>query len=235
MATSYATLATRSSASPCDVVSTTAMRSPASTIARSVACSSGASGVVACDCVVLGPPADARRDRADHAGREPGGLEGRNGEIGRRRLAVGAGDADHRQLVRRIAVPPRGGTGQRRSRGGDHELRPRRPRAAAARRSRPPRLPRSAAGTKSWPSACCPGMATKSIARAEPGASRASRPSRRRWPDRPRRPPGRRDACRAACPPPRGARTSPSSRRRSGWPVIAEGRAPPAPSSRPSA
>ena len=75
------------------------------------------------DCVVLGPPADARRDRADHAGREPGGLEGRNGEIGRRRLAVGAGDADHRQLVRRIAVPPRGGTGQRGSRGGDHELR----------------------------------------------------------------------------------------------------------------
>ena len=123
MATSYATLATRSSASPCDVVSTTAMRSPASAIARSVACSSGASGVVACTAWSSVRPPIARRDRADHAGPEPGGLEGRNGEIGRRRLAVGAGDADDRQLVRRIAVPPRGGTGQRRSRRGDHELR----------------------------------------------------------------------------------------------------------------
>ncbi len=47
MAASYATPATRSAARPCDVVSTTAHRSPAFAIARSRRCISGASGVVA--------------------------------------------------------------------------------------------------------------------------------------------------------------------------------------------
>ena len=171
-----------------------AASSPASTIARSVAWSSGASGVVACSALALVAPADPRRDRPDHArstGRPP---------RARRRpgttvvvLPSVPVIPTTAELVARVAVPP----GRRVGEGGraavDDELRQRRRRAAAARRSRrrrPPRRPRS---TKSWPSTCCAGDGDEQRRRARPPRvvghaadrdrrerRRADRPCRRR-------------------------------------------------------
>ena len=60
--------------------------------------------------------ADAVADRADAPALDAGRLEDRGEHVGRGRLAVGAGDADQRQLLARIAVERRGELGQRRAR-----------------------------------------------------------------------------------------------------------------------
>ena len=70
---------------------------------------SGASGVVACASFGLLDAADPGRDRADHPGPDAGRLERGDREERGRRLAVRAGDPDDRELVARVAVPPRGG------------------------------------------------------------------------------------------------------------------------------
>ncbi len=77
--------------------------------------------------VVLGAAADTGRDRADHPGGEPGGLERGDREVGGRGLAVGSGDPDHRELVGWVAVPPRGCAGQGRACRIDDQLRRRDP------------------------------------------------------------------------------------------------------------
>ena len=73
--------------------------------------------------VILGPATDPGRDRADHPGTSPGRLQGRDREVGRGRLAIGAGDPDDGEVMRRIAEPPRGRTGEGRPRRVDDELR----------------------------------------------------------------------------------------------------------------
>ena len=143
--------------------------SPASTMARNVAWSSGASGVVAWAAwssvrppirVAIVPIIPVANPAASSAA---------TAEIRGRGLPVGTGDPDDGQLVRRIAVPP--GRGARRAPGGgiDHDLRRGDPGQRPLDDEPPPRRRSTAASAKSWPSACCPGIATNS----EPGTHRA--------------------------------------------------------------
>ena len=68
-------------------------------------------------------PADDRLDRAEQPALLAGGLEQRAHQVGRRRLAVGARDADDAQLARRVAEEARGERRHRRARRGDEHLR----------------------------------------------------------------------------------------------------------------
>ena len=111
----------RPSASAWLETSMTQCVSPAARIAANVACRSIASGVVratACSA----PPID-RRHRAEQAGRLARGLEQRAHEVGRRRLAVRAGDADRAQRRGRVAVQARGGGRHRGAHVVDDDLR----------------------------------------------------------------------------------------------------------------
>ena len=69
--------------------------------------------------------ADARLDRAQQPGPQPGRRQDRVQQVGGRRLAVGAGDADHLQLVAGTAVEGVGRGRHRLPRRLDHELRDR--------------------------------------------------------------------------------------------------------------
>ena len=167
-ATSQATSATRSWARPWLVDSTTANRSPPSTIARRCAWSSGASGVVARPGLPRLVTGHDDIDGPEHAGRQAARLEHRAHEVGRRGLAVGARDAHDAQPMAGVALEPR--RGRRRARGG-----PRAPAAGARRasgrhaRGPAPTAPAAtAAGTWSWPSWCAPGTATNT----SPGRTR---------------------------------------------------------------
>ncbi len=73
--------------------------------------------------VVLGPSADARRDRADHPGPPAGRFERGHREVRGRRLAVRPRDADDGEGPRRVSEPPGGRAGQDRAGGVDHDLR----------------------------------------------------------------------------------------------------------------
>ena len=120
--------------------------------------------------VGLGPAADAGRDRADHPGAAPGRLEGRDGEVGGRRLAVRAGDADDGQVDatdRRTTTPPRwpapAGPHRRRaaatasSGSGRSTMRAAAPgRDRGRRRSRGRRRAR-----RGWPRTACPGATAR--------------------------------------------------------------------------
>ena len=158
---------TRSSSRACDVVSSTAASLPAATIARSVAWSSGAPGVVTwaswrsrasptfVSTVPIRPGGQARRLERGH--REERG----------RRLAVRPGDPDDAQRVargRRTTRPAAWASAGRAA--VDDELRQRRPGTRPARRSprrRPPR-PR--------------GRRTRCRRRGSPGPRRTASPPR---------------------------------------------------------
>ena len=159
---------TRRSDSACDDTSIAHAPQPRSTISRSSACTSGASGVV---CVASRSSSPiAVRDRAEQAAADAGGLEDRREQIRRRRLAVGAGDADDLHLAARMAVERRGEQRQREPRVLDD--RPRHVdvrRAPAARRRRRRRRARSPACANAVPSACWPLSATNTW----PGVDRA--------------------------------------------------------------
>ena len=119
-------------------------RSRASTISRSSACTSGASGVVRV-AHVAGIGADPVADGAEDAAADAGGLEDRRDQVSGRRLAVCAGDSDHLHLAARVAgrTPPPGAP----ARGGRRRRSPTAPRrpAVASARTRPPTAPRSIA------------------------------------------------------------------------------------------
>ena len=68
-------------------------------------------------------PADDLLHRPQQAALRPGRLEDLAQEEGGRRLAVGAGDADHLQPRRRVALEARRQRRHRRPRVGDHDLR----------------------------------------------------------------------------------------------------------------
>jgi hypothetical protein len=65
--------------------------------------------------------ADPVADRPDPPALDPRRFEDRREHVGRGRLAVGAGDADERQLLAGIAVEGRRDLGERRARGGHLE------------------------------------------------------------------------------------------------------------------
>ena len=87
---------------------------PDSAIAASSACRPGASGVVRTlgNAVTVGVPSASGRGcgsaRCRSARAQPGGGEAGLDQVGRRRLAVGAGDADDRQPPAGRAVDPVG-------------------------------------------------------------------------------------------------------------------------------
>jgi hypothetical protein len=67
--------------------------------------------------------ADPVADRAEDAAADTGGVEDRSDQIGGRRLAVRAGDADHTHLAAGIAIKGRGQHGEREARVSDNRPR----------------------------------------------------------------------------------------------------------------
>ena len=97
----------RRSSSACEEISIAHASSPASTIAANVRWRSIASGVVRTTGCSTPPITDLTVP--EQAAAAVGGLQQRAHEERRRRLAVGAGDADDRQPRRRVAVEARRG------------------------------------------------------------------------------------------------------------------------------
>ena len=90
-------------------------RRPRSRITASSACRSGDSGVVRT--LLTRSSADPGLDRADQAGHVAEGAQRGVEQVGRRRLAVGAGDPDHRAAARRASRRPSAATAPRTARG----------------------------------------------------------------------------------------------------------------------
>ena len=157
---------TRRSDSACDDTSIAQAPQPRSTISRSSACTSGASGVVRVASRTSSPIAIG--DGAEHAAADAGGLEDRRDQIGRRRLAVGAGDADDLHLAARMAIERRGEQASASRASDDHRPRHVRRRAGAGCSERPrPRRARSPGARTRAPSACCPFSATNTLSRLD--------------------------------------------------------------------